>query len=121
MMTTPDPDALAHFDALAMALATDAGRECEECSRTFARTRGESNQHWAMRRFCGRSCSGSWSARRAAEQRRAAQIEDLEWIVGTDSPEHIARRLGYASVSNLERVLHRWGRHDLANRLERAS
>lgn len=57
--------------------------------------------------------------RQAAEaaQRRAAVIEDLEWIVGTAHPEDVAHRLGYASAKNLCRVLYKWGRGDLACKL----
>lgn len=41
-------------------------------------------------------------------------IAEVEWLMGTDSVERIARRLGYATPNSLARVLHREGRHDLA-------
>ena len=44
-------------------------------------------------------------------------IEDVEWIIGTDSPDSIARRLGYKRVKVLRELLHRNGRPDLATRL----
>ena len=44
-------------------------------------------------------------------------IEDVEWIIGTDSPESIAVRLGYRRLNNLLTALRRWGRADLADRL----
>lgn len=40
-------------------------------------------------------------------------VEDLEWILGTDHPERIARRLG-RTPATLTRMLERAGRHDLA-------
>lgn len=43
-------------------------------------------------------------------------IEDVLWLLDTDSPENIATRLGYAKPANLDRALTRWGRHDLARR-----
>ena len=61
------------------------------------------------------------------EQHKAATLEDLEWIIDTDHPERVAARLGYARPEYLIRCLYRWGRMDLAvrlehgNRLERAS
>ena len=48
---------------------------------------------------------------------RQAVIEDLEWIIDTDCPESIARRLGYESLEPLLRSLYRWRRRDLAARL----
>ena len=44
-------------------------------------------------------------------------IEDVEWIIGTDSPDSIARRLGYKRVRTLRDMLHRHGRPDLATQL----
>lgn len=51
----------------------------------------------------------------SARHRRAdaGLIEDIEWIAGWDSPEHIARRVGYNSWNSLERQLRRLGRLDL--------
>lgn len=44
-------------------------------------------------------------------------IEDLEWIIGTDSPESVAERLGYRRLDTLQSSLRKWGRADLADRL----
>lgn len=33
-------------------------------------------------------------------------VEELDWIVGTDWPDNIARRLGYTSTGSLERRLY---------------
>jgi hypothetical protein len=112
-----DPDAQAHYNTLALAIAAEQGRRCEQCGNGYARTRAESPAHWARRRFCSRSCAGQWSSLMAAERRRLAKIEDAEWIIGTDAPERIARRLGYGDPENLRDVLRRWGRDDLASRL----
>ena len=61
------------------------------------------------------------AARRSRKNRYAQMIEDLEWILGTDHPESIARRLGYASADALITSLRRAGRDDLADRLMRAN
>lgn len=44
-------------------------------------------------------------------------IEDAEWLLGTDHPERIAQRLGYATVDTLRTTLRRNGRDDLAQQL----
>ena len=48
--------------------------------------------------------------------RRSPQsvIEDMEWLAGTDTPERIATRLGFASWPTLEQLLWRHSRQDLA-------
>ena len=48
---------------------------------------------------------------------RQTVIEDVEWIIGTDSPESIAERLGYRRLDTLQSSLRKWGRADLADRL----
>ena len=48
---------------------------------------------------------------------RQTVIEDVEWIIGTDSPESIAERLGYRCLDTLQSSLRKWGRADLADRL----
>ena len=52
-----------------------------------------------------------------AERKAAVLIEDLEWIIGTDQPESIARRVGAPSLGALEARLRRSGRADLWIRL----
>ena len=49
--------------------------------------------------------------------RRERILEDLTWLVGTDTPDRIATRLGYATPNNLATMLRRWGYPDLANQL----
>jgi hypothetical protein len=110
-------------------------RTCEHCGQTFERRPNQEAWQFNRQRFCGNSCSARWKVAhtthastgnldglRAALETLAAKreqtLEDLEWIIGTDSPENVAHRLGYASVKSLERVLHRWGRPDLASRLQ---
>jgi hypothetical protein len=70
-------------------------------------------------------------ARRAAENQglgyRAGQcanfaelVEDIEWILGTDSVERISARVGYPRVASLVRRLERGGRPDLARIFDRS-
>ena len=54
-------------------------------------------------------------------EHRRHVIEDVEWLTDcSESPEHIANRLGYANPTTLADVLTRWGRPSLARRLTRA-
>lgn len=55
------------------------------------------------------------------QRRRDQVLEELDLLLGTDAPASIARRLGYSSPKNLARVLHRWGRPDLAQRFDTVS
>ena len=55
----------------------------------------------------------------SASTRKQVVIEDVEWIIGTDSPESIAVRLGYGSGRRLADQVKRWGRPDLADSLRR--
>ena len=52
------------------------------------------------------------------DEHRRTVIEDVTWLTDCgESPEHIARRLGYGSAKNLARSLERWGRPSLARRI----
>ena len=44
-------------------------------------------------------------------------INEVEWLLGTDSAESIARRLGYRSAASLDRRLLVLNRADLARAL----
>jgi hypothetical protein len=47
--------------------------------------------------------------------------EEVAFLAGTDTPEQIAVRLGYAEFDTMRTVLKRWGRADLVKRLERTT
>lgn len=129
-----------------MKAITTPPKTCELCGTEFHRQVGKvCPAAFAKRRFCSNRCSNTWRMRNgfAAElasrrdpatlatngrrggaafaekmhARRAVVIEDVEWIVGTDHPENIARRLGYTNAENLATLLRRWGREDLSARL----
>jgi hypothetical protein len=53
------------------------------------------------------------------EVKNAELIEDVEYLLGTDSPEGIAARLGCSSPRNLSQRLRRAGRGDLARLFDR--
>ena len=55
-----------------------------------------------------------WNCRKA---RREYVIGELKFLVGTDRPHNLARRLGYEPKS-LARSLARWGEPELANLIE---
>lgn len=46
------------------------------------------------------------------------RLDEFRWIVGTDTPENIARRLGYSSPKNLARFLFRSGEMQWARKFE---
>ena len=97
-------------------------RHCPVCEHPLTRHDNERESAFKVRVFCSPSCAskaGSEARAASAAAERQSLIEDLEWIIGTDSPQHVAQRLGYANADNLWRVLCRWGRHDLAARLDR--
>jgi hypothetical protein len=48
-------------------------------------------------------------------------VPEVEHIIGTDSPENVAARVGYPDRRTLARQLARWGRRDLANQFDRGS
>lgn len=54
-----------------------------------------------------------------AQDRASYVIGEVEHIIGTREPRDVATALGYANVKSLVRMLGRWGRHDLAVRIER--
>lgn len=55
------------------------------------------------------------------DERRQQVIEDVIWLTDDtgESPEQVARQLGYASAESLASVLDRWGEPSLARRLRR--
>lgn len=48
-----------------------------------------------------------------------AVVEDVTWLLGSDTPDRIATRVGYADQRALRKVLRRWGHQDLADALSR--
>ena len=120
--TLADPDAAKHCNDLEQALtATQTARTCKGCPNALRRRPDESWARYEAREFCSSGCSGRANSTAAAEARRQAKLEDVEWLVGTDSPQNIATRLGYKDLGNLTAVLQRWGRDDLAQRLIRGA
>lgn len=99
--TPVDPKADAHRRELAKAIGATCGI-------------GKCTEPVAARRMCENHYRRS---QRKVAKHRGAVVGDLEWIIGTDRPDRIAQRLGYADVDSLRKVLYRWGRDDLARRL----
>lgn len=101
---------------------------CQQCGREFISKN-------AQQRFCTISCADKNRSRLHPERianhmanmeaarvrkysaRRQEIIGELEFLLGTDDQDSIARRLGYRSLNTLTKALHRWGREDLAERL----
>jgi len=86
------------------------------CHAPMERRGDESADNWAKRRYCGRVCA-SIARRRTrtftASQKLQSVIEEVDWLRGTDTPQNVAARLGYATAT-LNRVLADAGRGDLA-------
>ena len=103
-------------------------KTCENphCGKTFTRKRYQSgklepNTIYAKRRYCNPEC---WEATRnwadyQPTQRELDMIEDVAWIVGTDTPERIAERVGYKNVDYLARTLRKCRQNELSSRLLR--
>ena len=56
-----------------------------------------------------------------SEERRRYVIEEAQHLLGSDWPENIARRLGYADAASLNASLMKWGRRDLARKFEKSA
>lgn len=87
---------------------------CQQCGAPITRRSDESPAQYARRRVCSRACAAA-----SRHRGRTVVVEDLQWIIGTDHPDRVARRLGYANAHSLARVLHKWGMTELARRLDR--
>jgi len=117
-----DPDAQKHRDDLVNALtATNETRTCHGCPNPIRRRHDESWARYEARNYCSSGCAGRANGLAGAQARREQKLEDAEWIIGTDSAENVATRLGYKDVANLVQVLKRWGRTDLVERLYRTA
>ena len=94
-------------------------KNCEQCGEVTTRRRSASGQiepgpTWRKRRFCSPRCAG-----KDKQQPFLETISELEHIIGTDNPESIAKRLGYAEPKSLLKALRRAGRYDLSQRFGR--
>lgn len=56
-------------------------------------------------------------AKRYPISRADLVVLELTHLLGSDTPDSIARRLGYRDSPSLDRALCRWGRADLAQQL----
>ena len=77
--------------------------------------RGRCQRHYNQWRRTTQHFTSAWA------DARAALIEDIEDLLGFDTPAHIAARLGYDKPRSLARRLGRAGRHDLARQFWRAA
>lgn len=96
-------------------------KPCAHCSKPLIRRVGELPSEIASRAYCDRSCAGAHQATEKARRHREHIITEVEFLGFSDSPERIARRLGYQDATSIERSLARWGRHDLAARFRGSS
>lgn len=96
------------------------------CGKTFNRERNamgklQPPRTYLKRRFCSPDCA--YTIRRdethVPTQRELDMIEDVAWIIGTDTPENIAKRVGYHTVDYLVRTLSKCKANELASRLTR--
>jgi hypothetical protein len=84
---------------------------CKACGKIPPKVLDQTWQQWEAMRYCGTEC-------RRYEVNQL--IAELDFIIGTDHPENIARRLGYKPTT-LSRRLIRSGRADLARHFERVA
>lgn len=85
-----------------------------DCEKRCVRRKKEPEQLWSKRKYCSAGCANSrWKVR------HDHMIGEVEWIIGTDHPESIARRVGYAHAKDLVTLLREKGRPDLGDKLSR--
>jgi hypothetical protein len=95
------------------------------CGKEFNRKRHsgghlEPSRSYRQRKYCDKAC---WEQDRGPtgpivqSARQRELVEDLRWIIGTDSIVNVATRLGYKSPYTLERSLGKAGEPALANRV----
>ena len=58
-----------------------------------------------------------WPAK-TSFRKATEMVQELRHIIDTDTPENIARRLGYANLASLSKTLDRIGEHALARRID---
>lgn len=98
-------------------------KTCAECGAEFTVDRA----HYT-RRMCSTECAHASWWRQSKERVAAARMartnlrhdtvtSEVEFLLGTDSPDSIARRLGYSCADMVSKRLTEWGRTDLATRL----
>lgn len=72
---------------------------------------------------CSRSCAATLSnigrIKARSFERRNYVCSELDFLIGTDTADSLALRLGYTKLHSLEHALRDWGRHDLLDRLRR--
>ena len=79
---------------------------CEPCAEANRRRNREQRERDAAKKF---------------NPHQAYTCEEVEFLAGTDHPERIAVRLGYAEFDYLRTVLKRWRRRDLVELLEKTT
>ena len=123
-------------------------KPCEMCGELFERRANEMPGRFAERLYCGYSCSSAakaknggrvrrcrgcgavptrwarkWRQRYCSQQcrpeQRAYVVSELDFLLGTDEPWSLAKRLGYPTTDALARMLYRENRPDLAVHFER--
>lgn len=102
-------------------VSTLASKCCEQCGTRYYRAAyGVANARWAQRRFCSPKCS---RAHGLAEQPDEILIENAEWVLDPTAPrlpiDIILGQLGYSTPESLAKRLHRIGRDDLVEWLNR--
>lgn len=88
---------------------------CEHsCDRCLAKKR-----EWNRERRQRINATDAPRKERGSKFDRPYLVEDLAWLLGTDTPANVAARLGYARPESLTRRLYRMGRADLARLFQR--
>src|SRR5690349_8301651 len=105
--------ACSRANQLAEAAVARESKVCggDDCTTVYFRSRRYSQVEWEKRTYCSSACS--------LEARKSHIVEDVEWIIDTDHPESIARRVGYSKPENLVNRLRKLGAVELADKLAR--
>ena len=97
-------------------------KTCTECGAKFGPLPNRPPSEFVRQSVCSRRC-GSMKGNRMksekARERREYIVGEVEFLVGTDTTDSLARRLGYTDADMLIEMMRQWDRPDLVVSLRR--
>ena len=85
-------------------------KECKGCGGDFTRNLRESQTQFRWRAYCNEECKAQ-----GRQRQRQYIVGEVRFLVGTDSSENLAKRLGY-SINYVRDILSGEGEPELAAR-----
>ena len=89
-------------------------KECanRRCGAEFPRPKKMTPSDWSKKKYCSPVCRHGIQA-----NERQDRIDEIRWISKSDHPESIAKRVGYAGVTEMVSAMERAGEFALARHL----